>query len=460
MTRTGRRLALRAGLSGAAALAGAAGLRGSHPSYTLAGPALHAQTVALTSATALVSGVAREGVTDLSAVEPGTRIHVRATDAQGLRAVESALLARTDQVAESRGVAATHRDLLRTAALDLHVLSAGFAAPVAGWSQNWRYVWPRDAAHAACALALLGETDRAVTTARELVRLTGEDGWLQARYVPGSSAVPDGRTPQLDGTGWLLWMLDSLRDIPATREAAEELLHRPSTADAIRRAIALLVQSTSPRRGTGATLPPPSPDYWEVSERRTTIATAALTLAGLQRGARLLTGLGDRQAPGVRRRAIALERLLHEQYGPAGYGRYPAQLLRPSPADAGMLFLLPPYSLSVDHRIAGRMGRAERAARRPAGGVAPGAGWKQDGISWTPQTAMFAQAYARLSEQAGAEQRTTDAHRADANRLLTWLAAHRTAAGSLPEKVLADGSPAAVAPLTWTAALVVMTLLG
>jgi GH15 family glucan-1,4-alpha-glucosidase len=40
---------------------------------------------------------------------------------------------------------------------------------------------------------------------------------------------------------------------------------------------------------------------------------------------------------------------------------------------------------------------------------------------------------------------------------LRWLDQHRTAAGSLPEKVLANGQPAAVAPLAWTAAVVVIT---
>jgi glucoamylase len=40
---------------------------------------------------------------------------------------------------------------------------------------------------------------------------------------------------------------------------------------------------------------------------------------------------------------------------------------------------------------------------------------------------------------------------------LHWLDQHRTAAGSLPEKVLANGQPASVAPLAWTAAAVVIT---
>jgi len=50
-----------------------------------------------------------------------------------------------------------------------------------------------------------------------------------------------------------------------------------------------------------------------------------------------------------------------------------------------------------------------------------------------------------------------DAAKADrAEALLTWLGDHRTDAGSFPEKVLYDGRPAAVAPLAWTAALVVI----
>jgi GH15 family glucan-1,4-alpha-glucosidase len=41
---------------------------------------------------------------------------------------------------------------------------------------------------------------------------------------------------------------------------------------------------------------------------------------------------------------------------------------------------------------------------------------------------------------------------------LGWLDSHRTALGSLPEKVLWDGSPSAVAPLAWTCALTLLAL--
>ena len=83
---------------------------------------------------------------------------------------------------------------------------------------------------------------------------------------------------------------------------------------------------------------------------------------------------------------------------------------------------------------------------RPGGGIAPGASWREDGVSWTPSTSLLGLGLARAGE------------REAASEILQWLAAHRTEAGSLPEKVLFDGRPAEVAPLAWTAANVLLTL--
>ena len=78
--------------------------------------------------------------------------------------------------------------------------------------------------------------------------------------------------------------------------------------------------------------------------------------------------------------------------------------------------------------------------------MAPGTDWHDQRVSWTPETALFA-----LSSAAAGD-------RANAERWLDWLAAHRTAVGSLPEKVDADGRPAGATPLAWTDALVLLTL--
>jgi glucoamylase len=47
---------------------------------------------------------------------------------------------------------------------------------------------------------------------------------------------------------------------------------------------------------------------------------------------------------------------------------------------------------------------------------------------------------------------------ATATSLLSWFAAHTKASHTIPEKVLADGSSGAVAPLAWSDALVLLTL--
>jgi glucoamylase len=68
------------------------------------------------------------------------------------------------------------------------------------------------------------------------------------------------------------------------------------------------------------------------------------------------------------------------------------------------------------------------------------------GVAWTPATALFALAAAgRGDEQAFA-------------RWFDWLTAHRTPLGAFPEKVANDGSPASVAPLGWTCAIVLLAL--
>ena len=77
----------------------------------------------------------------------------------------------------------------------------------------------------------------------------------------------------------------------------------------------------------------------------------------------------------------------------------------------------------------------------------PGAGWPGNpAIAWTAETAFFA-----LSDAATGEH-------GRASVLLSWLAAHRTRLGALPEQVTAAGQPASVAPLAWTDAAVLLAL--
>ncbi|CAG7574602.1 hypothetical protein FB554_2788 [Barrientosiimonas humi] len=420
-----RRTVLRGG--GAVALLGAGTLFGARVlEQGAAFLPLHATTVAFDGP------VARREVTpaEFDLVVPGSRVLREAPDVDGLLARERGWL--DSAAAWTRS--GPHADLARSALLDLHVLTAGLPATVAGWSPPWRYVWPRDTAHVAAALAVAGHLTPAVQALRVLQRVPRRaDGWFEARYRIEGDGPPDDRAPQLDGVGWALWAIDRvLREVPVQQ--------RVPVARTVAPLAAACLAVTLREIDTASGLPRPSPDYWEVDEARTTLGTAAPLAAGLDSAARVFAILGDERR---RREAVAgagrLRGSIRAGFGPSGYPRE----LGGRERDAAVAFLLPPYAPATDDALVA-FRAAQQELRRPAGGLAPGAGWKRDGISWTPETALFALAAAGAGEAARA------------TALLDWVAAHRTAGGSLPEKVLQDGRPAAVAPLAWTAALVLL----
>jgi hypothetical protein len=113
--------------------------------------------------------------------------------------------------------------------------------------------------------------------------------------------------------------------------------------------------------------------------------------------------------------------------------------------DASVTFMLAPFGRSPAPHVLEAWTDYQSEALRPAGGLAPGAEWKQDGISWTPETALVAYTAAMNGRPEISA------------RWMDWLNDHRPSGGSLPEKVLATGAPAGPAPLAWTAALVVLT---
>ena len=323
------------------------------------------------------------------------------------------------------GAGGRYDDLSRTALLDLRTLTVDGAA-VAAWSPHWRYVWPRDASFVAAAYARTGHLDDARAILAFLQRVQGDDGSFHARYRPDASGPPDGRGAQEDGPGWVLWALAEVAAVePGAIGAFGPLLDRSA---------ARLVER--------AGLPPASSDYWEMRERTLTLGIAAPTLAGLDAAAYLYGVLGDRENERVARAAAdRTAKAVEAAFGP----RYPRRL-GGRQMDAAVTFLLPPYQRRTVQGAREAAARAVPLLRRPAGGLAPGEAWKDDGVSWTPETALFALAAAATGDDP------------TARYWLDWLAAHRTASGALPEKVRYDGSPAAVAPLAWTAALVVLTL--
>jgi GH15 family glucan-1,4-alpha-glucosidase len=386
---------------------------------------LHSETVAV------AADGSRRFVTeaDLPQLVPGTR----ALDPVTAAGQQAWLAAGRVPGADTRWA-----DMTRLALLDLHVLTTDDGAVAAGWSTNWRYAWPRDSSFVAAAYAAAGHPDDAERVLAYLQRVQPASGRLQARYLlDGSGDVPDLRGEEPDGVGWVLWAagrVSAALPDPSERAASAGRLHD------------LLTRSTRAcLDALGADgLPEPGMDYWEVPTRHTTLGLAAPVLAGLEAAPDLLRAAGEPDlAERARAAAVRLDRAIGEQFGSRDYPRAVDGERR----DAALTFLFPPFRAEPPSAgLVRAWQEAQRELRRPAGGLAPGATWRDDGVSWTPQTALFA-----LSA-AGSGRSTVATH------WLDWLDAHRTAAGSLSEKVVADGSPGAVAPLAWTSALVVLAV--
>ncbi|MDL4814804.1 glycoside hydrolase family 15 protein [Actinomadura opuntiae] len=331
------------------------------------------------------------------------------------------------------------RDMAARALLDLRLLTPPNGATLASWYGAWRYSWPRDSAFAAAAFTVTRHPSEARRVLRFLARVQTGNGVWAARYNADGTAVTDGRAPQLDSLGWVLWASWLYRT--ENPDAGE----MPDLWPMVRRAADHLAGSLDAEG-----LPPASSDYWERDHgreqdpRRPTLGVVGPVLAGLRSAAALARGYGRageaaRWGAAARRVSAALDR----QFAPYGYPRSPVE---DGLMDTSVTFIAPPFA-PADPAVTTAVADAERRQALPNGGVLPGEKWSGDpDAAWTPETALFG-----LSAAAGG--RATEAI-----GRLGWLSAHRTSLGALPEKVGPSGRQAGVAPLGWTDSLVLLTL--
>jgi len=332
------------------------------------------------------------------------------------------------------GAGGPYEQLARAALLDLHSLTVADGVVVAGWSEKWRYVWPRDSSFVAVALARTGHVDDALEVLDFLGRVQDADGAFEARYLPDGSGPPDDRGVQSDGTGWAMWAAGLvLAEVDDARRASTAARLAPLVDRSARHALRLVADG----------LPPASPDYWEVTEKDVTLGTAAPLVAGLEQAAVVLDAAGQPEAADAAATgAAAARQAVVDAFGPTGYGRYATR----SVPDAAAAFVLPPFWAHAPDDGVAAWEASVPSMLRPAAGLAPGAGWRRDGVSWTPQTTLYAWVAAEQGQAV------------TASRWLDVVDTHRTASGAIPEKLLADGSPAAVAPLGWSAACVLLAI--
>jgi len=333
------------------------------------------------------------------------------------------------------GATTAERDAAARSLLFLRLLVRPGGAALAAQTPYWAYVWPRDASFTAAALAVTGHRREAAAVLGFLAGTQRHDGTWPARSHPDGRPVADGRPAQLDATGWVPWAAWLASDQGRDTGLAARLW--PTVRAAADHAAASL----------GADgLPPAGPDYWERRERAPTLGSAAALLAGLRAAGRLAGHLAAGTAAAADRRdawAKAVERLaggVARRFGPGGYQRYPGG----GGADAAVTWLGPPFG-PRDPGVERAIGEAWRRLR-VGGGAVPGRPWSGSD-PWTPATASFALAAMAAGDVAAAEGR------------LAWLLGHRTALGAFPERVGRDGgTPRSVAPLAWTHALVLLTL--
>lgn len=336
------------------------------------------------------------------------------------------------------GITPDQHAMAARALLDIRLLLRPDGAVAAAWYPGWKYAWPRDSSWVAAALAATELHAPAFTVLRFLARVQLPSGTWAARYqLSGDSPVRDGRPVELDSNGWFPWAVwfwyATQPNSPAIKRGLISLW--PAVRRAANKTVSLLG-----RNG----LPPPAMDYWEDSSSLVTLSTAAPLLAGLRSAADIAHALGH--GADAERWTAAGRRLSHgirANFGHTGYQRTPEQS---SGADVAVTFLGPPFFAS-NPAVRQAVTSAVRILTLPNGGIIPGSAWHGDpGGAWTPETGFFALYDASSGDWAGAQ------------HWLNWLVAHRTAFGSLPEQVNSAGRPASVAPLAWTDAITLLTM--
>jgi glucoamylase len=331
--------------------------------------------------------------------------------------------------------------------LDLYLSVQPDGAVVAGYYHGWDYAWPRDSSWVAAALAETGHGPDALRVLRFLGQEQNANGTWAARYqTNGSGPVVDGRPAELDAAGWVPWAAWSWYQTTGTGTGTGSGAGAGAAARAELAGLWPMVNAAAgaaERSLTPNGLPEPATDYWEHGSQ-VTLGTAAPLLTGLRAAADIATTLGQTSASA--RWATAASRLataMQASFGCYGDNRLPRDSAGP---DAAITWLGPPFGPATP-----ALERDEQAAQRaltlPSGGLLPGTDWPGNlTTAWTPETAFFALSDAETGQHAAAA------------TLLDWLAAHRTTLGELPEQVNADGRPGSVAPLAWTDATVLLTL--
>jgi glucoamylase len=313
--------------------------------------------------------------------------------------------------------------------LTIHALtSEKTGAVAAGARDGWAYVWPRDAATAALALAATGHHAEARGVTRFLTALNLN---AAARFTESGAPVP-GRAAQGDAAGWVT-AAATATGIPAPDEPF-------------------------PWRNRA--------DYRE-STPGTYLGNALAATASHVDGPK--TGLSDGFSAHQHGTGAEARRLAREFGTEGGLVRVAGN--PGSGLDSAAAWAVRPFGLRQLYPAAERT-LLHLAENGTPYGITPGEGWGGGEDPWTAPTAWSAWALAALARRPGGKDPRTNlpavregggpsrrAPRRAALELLADLRRAATPAGDLPERVGAHtGIPTSTTPLLWSSAFAVLAL--
>lgn len=338
---------------------------------------------------------------------------------------------------------------------------------------HYSYMWPRDGALVAQAMSAAGYHGMIAPFFRFCAEALTEDGYLLHKYNPDGTV----------GSSWHPYLHDGQEQLPIQEDETALVLHAlwedyerhedielPQSLyrTFIRKAARFLLDYRDERLG----LPRPSYDLWEERYGIFTFTSAAV-YGGLTAAARFASLFGDDERADAYAQAAEeiktgmLRHLWNEEHGRFARGLHRVdghwrQDMTPESSIFGIYAfgVLPPD----DPRVASTM-RALREAlsvRSTTGGIARY--WRDyyfqrcpdmevaPGNPWIICTLWFA-----CYDIAAA---TSLGQLESARRTLRWVADHSLPSGLLPEQLDPyDGSPVSVAPLTWSHATYIDTVL-
>lgn len=329
---------------------------------------------------------------------------------------------------------------------------------------SYAYCWPRDGAYVMWPLVRLGYREEPLKFFNFIRRVMNHDGYVMHKYQPdgaiGASWHPyvhdhvDIAPIQEDETAIVVFLFGQYYGLHGDRQILDE--YYPTMIKPMADFLAGYVDEDTH-------LPKPSYDLWE-EQFMTTTYTTAVVHAGLLEAATLADVRGDTETA-VRWRTVAddmkeaAERRLYDydrQYFYKGIRRIGGELAPDETIDTASFFgafMFGLFDVESEHMQKAYATLCKTLAEKGPGIPRYEGDTYHRAYDGAPSNPWFITSlwHAQYLIETGRD--------IEAREIVDWVLAHALPSGVLSEQVFADGSQTSVAPLTWSHAELLSTLL-